>query len=77
MGFFAITSEVKNNLELSDHIVSIQNVLDMLVNQNNIKSTYKLYILESRKENYCICISTDNVFRKSKAANWTTSKTAQ
>lgn len=77
MGFFAITSEVKNNLELSDHIVSIQNVLDMLVNQNNIKSTYKFYILESRKENYCICISTDNVFRKSKTANWTTSKTAQ
>lgn len=36
-----ITSEVKN-LGTSDLTVSIQNVLEILMNENNIKSIYKL-----------------------------------
>lgn len=63
-----MTSEVKNNLEISGLTVNTQNILETLANKNNIKSIYKLYILERRK-NYHICIQIDNIFRKSKIAN--------
>lgn len=50
--FFLYYSEVKNNLEISGLTVSIQNVLEILENESNIKSIYKFHILERKKENY-------------------------